>query len=836
MAPDQDGKHDIVPETTPAVESPSGTESASAADLEPATESAPASKFPAPVKTPRQVRISVRNLVEFVLRSGDIDNRRSAAAQKDAMLAGGRIHRRIQKSMGPGYRAEVPLKGTVTDSDGEIELLVEGRADGIFEEDGLTVIDEIKGMYLDVSRLEAAIPVHLAQAMCYGHFYCVSCGLERIGLQLTYCNLESEELRRFRTEKTAAELSEWFYGVAAGYFRWARYQYRHELARNASIKELQFPYPYREGQRELVVSVYKTISRGKRLFIQAPTGVGKTLSTVFPAVKAIGEEKGEKLFYLTAKTVTRTVAEEALRILRSEGLVFTSVTITAKEKLCPLEKAECNPEACPYAKGHFDRVNEAVFDIIGSEQEMTREKILEYAERYRVCPFEFCLDISSWTDGIICDYNYVFDPNVRLKRYFAEGAKGGYLFLVDEAHNLVPRAREMYSAQIRREDFKAVKSLVKERSPRLAGQLEKCNRLLLTMQRECAEWEILGDVAPLAVSVMTAFAEYETFLEDFPEFEGRDTVLELYFALRDFLNTYERMDDHYRIYAENRGTGSFSVRLFCVDPSRCLSECMDQGNSTVLFSATLLPIRYYRTLLSGKKDDYAVYADSPFPEKNRLLMVASDVSSRYVRRNQAEFCKVADYIRIVTAAKRGNYMIFFPSYQYLEQVEAVFDEKPLDADILIQGQGMREDERMEFLAEFERERERSLAAFCVMGGVFSEGIDLKEERLIGVVIVGTGLPMVCVEQEVLRDYFDAREQAGYSFAYQYPGMNKVLQAAGRVIRTAEDEGVILLLDDRFLRRDHQELFPREWEHFHLVNRSNAAACLAGFWDEHGGAD
>lgn len=778
----------------------------------------------------KQVRISVRALVEFVLRSGDIDNRRSGAAQKDAMAAGTRIHKKIQKRMGGNYRAEVPLKYAALDEEEDIELLVEGRADGIFEEDGIVTIDEIKGVYMDLERLTEPVAVHMAQAMCYGYFYCCDRDLDGVRIQLIYCNLETEEIRRFHEDRSKEELEAWFRSVIHEYFKWARYLCHHELQRNQSISGLEFPFPYREGQRDLAVAVYKTISRKKRLFIQAPTGIGKTLSTIFPAVQAMGAGKASKVFYLTAKTITRTVAEEAFRILRSRGLVFTVVTITAKEKLCPMEKTECNPEACPYAKGHFDRVNEAVFDILHLEQEMDRETVLRYAEKYRVCPFEFCLDISSWTDGIICDYNYVFDPNVRLKRYFADGASGDYLFLVDEAHNLVSRAREMYSASVYKEDFLEVKRIIKGKSPRLERQLDRCNKLLLSMKRECGDWQLLEDVTGLAAGIMTAFSYMETFMEEFPEFPERETVLDFYFCLRDFLNVYEELDGHYRIYEENREDGSFLVRLFCVDPSRLLSRCMDQGASTILFSATLLPVRYYKTLLSGNQEDYAVYVNSLFPEENRLLMVAEDVSSRYTRRSPSEYRKVADYIRIVTQSRPGNYMVFFPSYQYMGEIEEILEEEPLKADLLVQGQGMGEAEKAEFLEEFEKERSHSLAAFCVMGGVFSEGIDLKEERLIGVIVVGTGLPMLCVEQEVLKGYFDETEEKGFDFSYQYPGMNKVLQAAGRVIRTPEDRGVILLLDDRFLRRDHLELFPREWEHFQVVNRGNAARCLEDFWN------
>ncbi len=778
----------------------------------------------------KQVRISVRALVEFVLRSGDIDNRRSGAAQKDAMAAGTRIHKKIQKRMGGNYRAEVPLKYAALDEEEDIELLVEGRADGIFEEDGIVTIDEIKGVYMDLERLTEPVAVHMAQAMCYGYFYCCDRNLDGVRIQLTYCNLETEEIRRFHEDRSKEELEAWFRSVIHEYFKWARYLCHHELQRNQSISGLEFPFPYREGQRDLAVAVYKTISRKKRLFIQAPTGIGKTLSTIFPAVQAMGAGKASKVFYLTAKTITRTVAEEAFRILRSRGLVFTAVTITAKEKLCPMEKAECNPEACPYAKGHFDRVNEAVFDILHLEQEMDRETVLRYAEKYRVCPFEFCLDISSWTDGIICDYNYVFDPNVRLKRYFADGASGDYLFLVDEAHNLVSRAREMYSASVYKEDFLEVKRIIKGKSPRLERQLDRCNKLLLSMKRECGDWQFLEDVTGLAAGIMTAFSYMETFMEEFPEFPERETVLDFYFCLRDFLNVYEELDGHYRIYEENREDGSFLVRLFCVDPSRLLSRCMDQGASTILFSATLLPVRYYKTLLSGNQEDYAVYVNSPFPEENRLLMVAEDVSSRYTRRSPSEYRKVADYIRIVTQSRPGNYMVFFPSYQYMGEIEEILEEEPLKADLLVQGQGMGEAEKAEFLEEFEKERSHSLAAFCVMGGVFSEGIDLKEERLIGVIVVGTGLPMVCVEQEVLKGYFDETEEKGFDFSYQYPGMNKVLQAAGRVIRTPGDRGVILLLVDLFFRRDHLELFPRAWERFQVEKRGNAARCLEDFWN------
>ena len=782
------------------------------------------------------IRISVRNLVEFVLSSGDIDNRRTSGAEKDAMQAGSRIHRKIQRRMGANYQAEVTMKHVV-EAD-EFQIAVEGRADGVIKElTGGVTIDEIKGVYMDIGHLEAAIPVHQAQAMCYGYFYCYDNQLDVITIQVTYCNIETEEIRRFQVDKTFEELEFWFQGLIHEYLKWATYLYQHGIRRKESLKELDFPYPYREGQKELAVSVYRSIARGKNLFIQAPTGVGKTLSTVYPGLKAMGEGYAEKLFYLTAKTITRSVAEETFSILREHGLYFRTVTITAKEKLCFLEKPECNPDACPYAKGHYDRVNDAVYEIIHREFGITRETVLSYAMNYQVCPFEFCLDITNWVDGIVCDYNYVFDPNVRLKRYFAEGVPGGrYLFLVDEAHNLVSRAREMFSAQVIKEDFLLMKKLLKGRSPKLVNLSERCNKMLLEMKRESDGYVIRESINLFVQALMTLFGELETFMEENREFQDREQVLDFYFEVRNFLGIFDRVDDNYRVYTEMLPDGRFMLRLFCINPARNLAECLDKGQSTIFFSATLLPVQYYKELLSGNLEDYAVYAESPFPKENRLLMVASDVSSKYTRRNQREYEKIVFYIKETVRGREGNYMVFFPSYQFLREVEEVLNAMPEEERTfhwIVQESNMREQEREAFLEEFEsfeQGQSGTLVALCVMGGVFSEGIDLKEDRLIGAIIVGTGLPMVCTEQDILKNYFDEKEKQGFDFAYQYPGMNKVMQAAGRVIRTMEDKGIILLLDERFLRNDYQTLFPREWGEYYVVNRGCVGQAVEDFWN------
>ena len=811
-------------------------------------------------KPDKKIKISVRSLVEFVLRSGDLDNRKVAGADKEAMQAGSRIHRKIQKRMGADYQAEVTLKHVV--DEGPYQIAIEGRADGIQTRPSGVLIDEIKGVYMNLAYLNEPVPVHMAQAMCYGYIYSLQKNLNTITLQMTYCNIETEEIKRFQEEKTFEELELWFQGLIHEYVKWAEYLYTNELRRNESIHDLEFPYPYREGQRDLAVSVYRAISRNRNLFIQAPTGIGKTLSTVFPALKAIGEGYGEKLFYLTAKTVTRGVAEETYAILRKHGLYMRIVTITAKEKLCFLEKPDCNPEACPYAKGHFDRVNEAVFDIIHEQFGITRDIILEYAEKYQVCPFEFCLDISSWVDGIICDYNYVFDPDVRLKRYFSDGSGGEYLFLVDEAHNLVSRAREMYSASLEKEDFLLIKKIMKERDQRIVKGLERCNKALLEMKRECEGYKLQPGIHHFVTELMILQEHLDQYMEEHLEFQDRDLVLDFFFKVRNFLNIFERVDDHYQVYTELLPDGHFQLRLLCIDPSRNLQECLAMGNSTTFFSATLLPVNYYKELLSGNLEDYAVYAHSPFDVGKRLLVVAGDVSSKYTRRNRREYEKIADYIRQIMDAKKGNYIAFFPSYQYMQKVLEVLEEvqkvKRIHVSeqeaaegqsweseqgeqqnqedrsgfqILVQSQHMTDSQRETFLEEFSEDRETSLLGLCVMGGVFSEGIDLKENRLIGAIIVGTGLPMVCTEQTILKDYFDNQGKRGFDYAYQYPGMNKVMQAAGRVIRTVQDTGVIALLDERFLNSDYQALFPVEWQDYQMVKLHNIGEVVRQFWND-----
>lgn len=780
-----------------------------------------------------KVRISVRNLVEFILRSGDLDNSRGSSGDKGAMLKGGRLHRKIQRSMKGNYQAEVSLKRESEYED--VIIQVEGRADGIFTEDGEFWIDEIKGTYGNLQAMEVPVPVHRAQAMCYGWIYGEKEGLSQIGIQMTYSHLDTEDTRRFREIFSMEELKNWYQKLLDDYHKWISCSLSWKKERNASMKDLQFPFPYREGQREIVSGVYHTVSSKKTLFVQAPTGVGKTMSAIFPSVRAIGEGKGETLFYLTAKTITGTVAWEAFHTLRENGLKFKVTAITAKEKLCFLDSPECTPEKCPYAKGHFDRVNDAVYELWTTEEVYSREVIRAHAEKWQVCPFEMCLDLSVWVDGVICDYNYAFDPNVHLKRFFGENISGDYIFLIDEAHNLVERGREMYSAEISRQTLFTLRKKIRKHFPKLARALDKASRQMLELEEDLKAsqnpYQVLSNPGVLPITFLTISGELEEILEEKNlEEELRKEILEFYFVVRDFLNVSELVDENYVVYTECFGENDFRLRLFCVNPAANLSEYLKKGRSAVFFSATLFPMLYYRELLTTETDAYGIYVQSPFSAKNRRILIGSDVSSRYTRRNHTEYRKIAEYISRCVWQRQGNYMVFFPSYRLMEDVYQVYEEE-FSVDwvrCIRQNSDMTEREREEFLEEFQS-REGTLVGFCVLGGIFSEGVDLTGESLIGAIIVGTGLPQIGSEREILKEYYDRKKQSGFDYAYRYPGMNKVLQAAGRVIRTKEDRGVILLLDDRFLGRDYGEIFPREWKDRSSCRLNTVEEAVSRFW-------
>ncbi len=775
------------------------------------------------------VRISVRNLVEFILRNGDLVSG-SGTSDKEAMLKGSRLHRKIQKQMGSHYQPEVSLKKDTEYAD--LILRVEGRADGIFLQDEQFCIDEIKGVYKKLELMEEPVLVHRAQALCYAWIYLDAHDLEKIDIQMTYAHLDTEVIKRFRETLTRAELKQWYEELTDSYHKWLAYQIEWRKKRNESMENLEFPFEYRKGQREMVSGIYHAISKKEQIFIQAPTGVGKTMSAVFPAVRAIGQGMAETVFYLTARTITRTVAQDAFEILRDRGLLFKVITITAKEKLCFCDKLECDPEKCPYAKGHYDRINDAVYELWTTEQSFDRETLLRHAQKWQVCPFEMSLDLAIWMDGVICDYNYVFDPNVCLKRFFGENVSGNYLFLIDEAHNLVDRGREMYSASICLNDVIETRKFVKPYSQKLWKKLGKVKKQMEELRQNCGEWKVQENAGVLPISLLSVQGELDQLLEESPTQEVVDGILDFYFEVRDFLNISELVDDNYVVYTAFDENGRFYMKLFCVNPAENLQKCLDKGNSTVFFSATLLPLQYYRKMLSTRSENFGMYVESPFEQKKRCLMICRDVSSKYTRRGYEEYRKIAEYIARMSWQKKGNYMVFFPSYRLMEDVYQVYQDEFSVSWVrcISQHASMTELEREEFLEEFTEETEETLVGFCVMGGIFSEGIDLIGDRLIGAAVVGTGLPQVNCEREILKGYYDEKGEQGFDYAYRYPGMNKVLQAAGRVIRTKEDTGAILLMDERFLNRDYRNLFPREWNDACTCTLGNVEKHLQAFWD------
>ena len=764
------------------------------------------------------IKTSVRNLVEFVLRAGDLV---AAFTGSSRMVDGTKIHRKVQQAQAADYQPEVSLAITVEWSD--ITLQISGRADGIITtttETGLEeiTIDEIKSVTQELETIEAGYnPLHWAQAKCYAYIYASQHGLEQIGVQLTYCQVTTLETKLFKQIYPLRELADFFESLVSDYAMWAKRLGDWAACRDASAGLVQFPFPaFRDGQRQLSVAVYKTICGGVKLFAQAPTGTGKTMATIFPAIKALGLGHVEKIFFLTAKTVTRQLAEAAFDRLRQSGLQCKTLTLTAKDKICFMPDAACTPDECPYAEGYYDRIKPALHSC-WQEVAFTREVIEQWAREYRVCPFELSLELAFWADAVICDYNYVFDPRVYLKRFFYEN-NGQYCFLVDEAHNLVDRAREMFSAEITKQSFLAIKKTVHTKLPALAKAAGKINTFLLKLGKLCIEQTAAGEteyyvreqpyseILPLLRKFMDVA---EKWLAKNEPADFREELLDIYFMVNAFLRTAETYDERYVTYVEKMAK-EVKLKLFCVNPAELLRQAGLRGRATVFFSATLTPIDYFFEVLGGGEGDGKMMVPSPFAAGNLRLLVADHISTTYKTRDQT-YEAIVDSITAAIRAKTGNYLVFLPSYRYMEEVCRRFTQNSPHTKVSKQTGEMTEAERAGFLEQFSAGSAETLVGFAVLGGIFGEGIDLTGERLVGAVIVGVGLPMVCPEREIIRQWFDKNNRQGFEYAYVYPGMNKVLQAAGRVIRTEQDRGVILLIDNRFSQSRYRRLFPPEWQ-------------------------
>lgn len=780
----------------------------------------------------KAIKVSVRKVVELALRCGDIDSRYTDAA--DAMLKGAAAHRKLQKQYDSTYQKEVSLSFETRIQD--IPVVLQGRADGIsVDAGGNILIDEIKTTTLPMDYIFSQREQHLGQVKCYAYMYANTLPdkPEFITVQLTYYQLDSEEQQQHQWRLSMDELAAFFADMMQKYGVWVRYERDWKVLRDSSIQETGFPFDtYRRGQRELAVAAYRTIQRQQKLYAQAPTGIGKTLSSVFPAVKAMGEGKTEKLFYLTAKTVTRVVAENAVKLMAEKGLRFKSVTLRAKDKICLKETTGCNPDYCEYAKGHYDRINEALLDLLGDNDVITPDLIEQYAEKHRVCPHEMALDAALWVDMVIGDYNHVFDPVVYLKRFFND--KGGeYTFLIDEAHNLADRVRDMYTAELCKKDFYDIKKQLKGKkshTAKLRGTLNKINSHFIDVRKKMETDNLKQRAMPEKDTLLDVMAEQFSLCagewlaaEQYTAHELYEDVLALFFQVRFFLLVGELYSERYCNLIELRGHG-ITITYYCLDPSQIIAGCLERAKSSVFFSATLTPLGYYKEILGGDEDSLQLQLPSPFSQENLILGAYTGISTKY-RDREESYQPIARAIYSALQYKRGNYFVFFPSYDFMQRVYDNFMAEYPEVQTTMQTKEMDENARAAFLEQFDSANTGTLLGFCVLGGIFSEGIDLEGDRLIGTVIVGVGLPKISFRQELIREYYNTKNGFGYDYAYVYPGMNKVMQAAGRVIRSEADKGLVLLLDSRFGTQKYRRLYPAHWSHIKQLYREEEIAGL-----------
>lgn len=767
-------------------------------------------------------KIGIRQLVEFVLRSGDLNETKNS---QNTALNGARIHRRLQKkrSKDPDYQSEVYLKTEVTMNDNE--YLISGRADGLKITDKNALIEEIKTSDQPFEELSNnTLELYWGQVKVYGYLILKDHPeFDHVTLRLTYFQVSTEKITTDEQVYSRDDLNKFFEDLIDEYEYWLVLRANLRKERNTSIKKLQFPFPqFRTGQHELAAAVYKTIVYETRLFVEAPTGTGKTISTLFPAIKAMGEEKIQRLFYLTAKQSTRRVAEEAIDLMASKGLKLKSITLTAKDKI-RFPEQDVPPEKDPYMIGYYDRLKPALSDLLTNENSITREVIEKYAKKHQVDPFEFSLDASLFCDVIICDYNYLFDPLVYLQRFFIEKDTDNF-FLIDEAHNLVSRSRSMYSAQISDQKItgllKAARKINTQPSADFQKQIKKVRRVFNQMKKVLKDDDltekITSDVPDKLLNTLSKFNDFMTdWMADQQPSDFLDNAKDYFFDSLTFVKIGALYDDTYktRIVIEDK---NLIVKQLCLDPSHFLDKSLDLGLGAVFFSATLSPMDYYQSVLGGKENSLAYQLPSPFPAQNQAIMVTRYIQTTYRQRPFSQD-DIVESLHALISGKKGNYLCFFPSYGYLKQIKELFEKKYPEILTVTQTSAMNNLARDEFLNKFHDNPDHTLLGFCVLGGIFSEGIDLRGNKLIGVAVVSVGLPGLSAENNLIRDYYDQENGRGFEYAYQMPGMNNVLQAAGRLIRSSHDKGIILLLDQRFASFRYTQLFPNHWQNRQNLN-------------------
>lgn len=771
----------------------------------------------------KSLKLSVHQLVDFLLRTGDIDNR---IYNKTTMSEGTKIHSYWQKLQGAAYISEYELLETFKLHGFEITL--NGRADGIIINGNDVVVDEIKSTVIDLEQFyQDQSEWHLGQAKCYALMYAHEHKLESISVQLTYIHqLNKEKLFKKFTYSTK-ELEEFVNNLIDQYLEFYSFIYERTKKRNKSAGELQFPFgEFRQGQRKLAALTYKTAENGGTSFCEAPTGIGKTISTLFPYVKSWNNDKNDKIFYLTAKNSGKETAFQTMKIMMDKGLICSDILITAKEKMCLCPGKACNPDDCPFAKGYYTKIKKILIDSIKQFNCFNKDLITEIATKNEICPFEFSLDLSLFVDCIICDYNYFFDPMVYLKRYFDEDATQ-HMILVDEAHNLVERGRSMYSASISNDVFKKARGCVKNlEHKKIHSCITKIAKLFNTFKDfpegnsviKGIESKSMSDIENYLLAAVDVSKHHHEFVTD--EF------MDFFFDLNKFFKLMDYYDENFCLYIYKHAK-SITINLLCLDPSDYLRRTMQKVHSKVIFSATLSPNDYYVGMIGGVEDDPVLMLPSPFPKKNLCLMVQPNISLKYKDRD-ATLEDVAISIKELVKGKTGNYFVFVPSFEYLEKIGPLLEDK--NYDLIPQVKDMTEEERDQFLSIFIDKPTKTSVGLVVLGGAFSEGIDLVNERLIGVVVVGVGLPQICFERDKIKEHFDKTVGLGFEYAYVDPGINKVMQAVGRVIRSETDRGVALLIDDRYFNERYSNLFNRQWSDYIVVrSREDIKKQIDKFW-------
>lgn len=792
------------------------------------------------IPSSRVFKVSIRTLVAFSIPEETTWTFSSYRQLQEGTQAHGEIQARHRDE--GDYRSEVYLSYNFPAPGCTVEI--SGRADGIWETAERACIHEIKTTSTRLSEInEDFSDAHWAQGKCYAFIYASSKNLDEISVRLTYLHRASGEEKSFDRKFTLEKLRKFVKGLVYPYASKAMSQALWNETRALSIKSLEFPFPaYRKGQKLLAFNVYKCIQDRKRLFAQAPTGTGKTMGVLFPAIKALGEGTIDRIFYLTAKTTTRAIAENACKMLFEQGLRLRMLTLTAKDKLCPHPVRDCSPDKCMLIQGYPSRSKKILKELLKKHDVFNRDNISVAAMRHGLCPFELSLDLALHCDLIICDYNYVFDPRVYLRRFFQQKGREEYLILVDEAHNLFDRAREMYSAAIERNRIVGMASLVKEDLPTVCRALRSISRALRAIEKETKEsWLEAGGTeyyaaSDMPVSLEAPVLDFITETEHWmltrgaEEKEYEDELITLFFDLLHFKNILEVYSKEYRTLITGSGS-RLRLSLMCLDPGITLNGYMNAARSVVLFSATLSPLSYFRNILGGRDGDVTLRLPSPFPRENLLVVNEDCVETRY-RLRERYLERVARAIHAWTCSHVGNYMVFFPSYKYLLDVLEIFKEFDGEFEILCQEREMDEPSRDAFLSEFDAYGDITRIGFCVLGGIFGEGIDLTGDRLTGVVVVGVGLPQVCPELEIMRSYYQEHSGAGFHYAYSYPGLNRVLQAAGRLIRAETDRGGLLLVDSRFAQSDYQRLLPDEWNPIPRTSHGiDIRKIVADFWNK-----